>query len=252
MTEGAVRFARYAYPPNVLGYCGPDDHLALFEYGSEEVSDGGLVALARDFEGAWPYLELIASSSGRRPLDDEVVEAYWIGNHLLDLVGLAELGGSITDRFRYRAGTSWEAVESAVIEGVKPSHGFHVFCVYPWVGLMRTGMVDQPLRVLDQCRIRWGEVLSVDGDSAEIRSRRLVFENDQIFLGPEEGSTAKWARSGRGLGGLLSAGDTVALHWDWVCEKLTPLGLARLRRETSTVLDLANRHLARPHTGVLN
>ena len=79
-TNGAILFARYAYPPNELGYCGPPDHRALLDYGAERAFDQGLVELARGFAGAWPYLEFIATSTGiGSPLDRRVVEAYWLG-----------------------------------------------------------------------------------------------------------------------------------------------------------------------------
>ena len=32
--RGAVLFARYAYPPNELGYCGPDDAAAILRPGA--------------------------------------------------------------------------------------------------------------------------------------------------------------------------------------------------------------------------
>ena len=42
---------------------------------------------ARQFDGAWAYLESIARAAGiADPLDERVVEAYWIGNDLLDRV----------------------------------------------------------------------------------------------------------------------------------------------------------------------
>ena len=43
--------------------------------------DRGLRDLAAGFEGAYPYLELIAAANGiEDPLDTRVVDAYWIGN----------------------------------------------------------------------------------------------------------------------------------------------------------------------------
>ena len=45
-----------------------------------------------------------------------------------------------------------EHVVDAVAAGAVPHHCFHVFAVYPWLGLLRTGVVDEPLRILDQCR----------------------------------------------------------------------------------------------------
>ncbi len=59
----------------------------LLEYGAAGASDGGLAELARTFEGAWPYLSLIAAANRiDDPLDPRVVEAYWVGNALLDRV----------------------------------------------------------------------------------------------------------------------------------------------------------------------
>ena len=107
-TNGAILFARYAYPPNELGYCGPPDHKALLEYGSERTFDAGLVELARGFAGAWPYLEFIAAATGiRTPLDRRVVEAYWLGGELLERIDMVRFGNSLLDRFRKRAGQGW-------------------------------------------------------------------------------------------------------------------------------------------------
>lgn len=66
-SDGPLLLARYAYPPNELGYCGGDDHRALLEQTSSAVVDGGLRQALKAFEGAWPYLELIAAANG---LDD--------------------------------------------------------------------------------------------------------------------------------------------------------------------------------------
>ena len=46
--------------------------------------------MAREFAGAWPYLELIAHGTGLDdPLDRRVVEAYWVGSPRLDRSGPA-------------------------------------------------------------------------------------------------------------------------------------------------------------------
>ena len=51
-TEGPLMFVKYAYPPNSLGYCGPDDFAAFREYAAAGVVDRGLVQLAQAFAGA--------------------------------------------------------------------------------------------------------------------------------------------------------------------------------------------------------
>ncbi len=60
--SGPVLFARYAFPPNQLGYCGPDDAAGFFTSGVSG-DDQGLRRMARDFDGARPHLQLIADAS---------------------------------------------------------------------------------------------------------------------------------------------------------------------------------------------
>ena len=57
------------------------------DYAEAGVVDQGLVQLVQAFSGAWPYLELISAGCDiGDPLDQRVVEAYWVGNELLDRV----------------------------------------------------------------------------------------------------------------------------------------------------------------------
>jgi len=246
--DGPTRFARFAYPPNRLGYCGPDDHGALLEYAATGVVDPGLRALAHGFAGAWPYLELIAGANGiTDPLDARVVEAYWTGNRLLGRVSRDELGRAVEDRFRRQAGPRWSGLASALPHGPVPHHGFHVFVVYPWVGLLRGADGGEPLRVLDRCRIRWGRVLSAGAGSAVVRSRALEWDGTRLRLGAPRAEVAATAAGGLELAGTeVAVGDVVALHWDWVCERLEPHRLRWLRHLTAVQLDLVNRRLAEP------
>jgi len=239
MTTGPALFARFAFPPNALGYCGPADSGSLFE-ASAAGADREIGALARGFEGAWPYLELIAGANRiDDPLDVRVVEAYWIGNGLL--TGAARhLGRSLDDRFRRRAGRGWDAIAAAVPAGAVPHHSHHVFGVYPWVGLLRSGRVDEPLQVLDRCRIRWGTVVAVDGDDVILSSRPLTWDGRRLALGTVRTETARWAAGGRSPILPPGAGDVVAAHWDWVCDVLDPRRVRRLRAWTAHTLRLVN------------
>ena len=245
--DGPTRFARFAYPPNALGLCGPDDHAALLEYAATAEVDGGLRELARGFEGAWPYLELIAGANGiDDPLDSRVVEAYWIGNRLLQSVKMPLLGRSLEERFRARAGRDWERLAEAIPHAPLPHHGLHVFVVYPWTGLLRTGAVDDAMRVLDRCRIRWGTVVEVSDATAVVRTRLLRWDGGMLALGPARAETVTIAERGYGPAGPVTPGDRVAMHWDWVCERLTPERTSWLERLTAAQLDLVNRRLAHP------
>lgn len=240
-TPGPLLFARYAFPPNDLGYCGPNEPEALLETGAEGTDLAALSHLATAFSGAWPYLELIAGANHiADPLDGRVVEAYWVGNQLLGRVPPSALVASLGERFERRAGRSFPAIADAVPLGGVAQHSFHVFAVYPWLGLLRAGMEGPPLTVLDRCRIRWGTVEAVCGDLATVRCRVLTFAGSRLELGPEVVETARRSRQGVGLAPPISPGDTVSLHWDWVCDRLTPDGLSWLRRCTAANLAAVN------------
>jgi len=249
-TPGPVLFARFAYPPNALGYCGPGDSRAVLEYAAAGVSDRGLVTLARAFDGAWPYLALIAAATGRRdPLDPDVVAAYWIGSDLLERVPPALLAAHVDDRFARRVGRRASDLGLLAALGGRAHHNFHVFAVYPWAGLLRGGHTPQPLRVLDSCRIRWGQVQAVHGQSATVRSRTLVWDGRALRLGAPICQPARLAVDGHPLAPRVEVGDWVALHWDWVCQRLDAAALGSLRHYTRTQLALANHALDNPVPG---
>lgn len=242
-------FARYAFPPNELGYCGPADSGQLLGYGTTGVVDPGLAALARQFSGAWPYLELIAAETGiDDPLDHRVVEAYWVGNPLLERIGRTALGNSMEQRFRRRIGRQFTLLAEGASAGGVPHHSFHVFGVYPWVGLLSEDRIaDKALEVLDRCRVRWGKVQSVTGDQVLVRSRPLTWDGRQLQLGDPRTETARVSVDGSGFVDGLTAGDWVSLHWDWVCDRLGPRQLADLRRYSARQLQITNHEL--PQSG---
>jgi hypothetical protein len=249
--DGPVVFARYAYPPNELGYCGPEDHATLLEYAAAGIIDPGLADLARGFAGAWPYVELIAQSTGiGNPLDRRVVEAYWLGSSLLDRIEMTTFGNSLLDRFRKRAGSGWGFLAEAIPAGALPTHSFHVFGVYPWVGLLRGERAEHPLHILDQCRIRWGRVLSVDGNQAVVMSQPLTFDGEHLGLGPYRPETVTRGANGLGLAAVVEPGEWVAMHWGWICDRLSRRQLTNLRRYSLLQLDVTNRRVSRTGAAV--
>ena len=241
MTAGPLLFARYAYPPNALGYCGADETRTLLEYGDARVSDPGLAELARTFEGAWPYLTLIAGANGiADPLDPRVVEAYWVGNDLLDHVTAGTLARHVEDRFRARIGRSWRRVLDAVAAGAVPHHSFHVFAVYPWLGLLRTGLVEEPLHVLDRCRTTPALVEAVEVDTARVLLQPLVWNGRTLGLGAWTQRDVRWRDDGLALVTSPQPGDWVSLHWDFACDGLTPKAAATLDRANRRALAAVN------------
>lgn len=244
VVSGLRMFARYAYPPNELGYCGPADHAAMLQYGSSGEVDRGLLELAGSFTGPWPYLSLIAAAAGiSEPFDQRVVEAYWIGNPLLDRVDVGDFGNVLDERFRHRTGSHWSDLADAIPAGIAPHHAFHVFGVYPWVGMLSNTDRSEPLDILQGCRIRWGEVIEAHGESVTVRSRPLMWDGIELSLGGERVETARRAVDGLALVAPPVAGEWVALHWDWVCDRLTQRQVKLLEHHTTRQLSIVNRQL---------
>jgi hypothetical protein len=52
--------------------------------------------------------------------------------------------------------------------------------------------------------------------------------------------SAKHAVNGTGFVAGLAVGDVVSLHWDWVCDRLSPRQLQRLKSFTARHLRIAN------------
>jgi hypothetical protein len=232
---GATMFARYAYPPNVLGYCGPEDASPLLSRDSD--AEALIVRHAREFEGAWTYLELIAAAAEiADPLDERVVEAYWVGNDLLDGIDPVAMLTELRRRFIGQDDANWTP-------GL-PHHSFHVFTVYPWVGLLgRTANRSVAVSVLERCRIRWGEVLAVESDRVRVRSQPLVFVDGRLDLGPSREETASWSVDGASVLPAVAIGDHVALHWDWVCDVLSSTQLRELEERSADQLSATNAAL---------
>ncbi len=240
--EGPQLFLRYAFMPNRLGYCGSDDNRTLFEYGVAGKVDSGLVELEQQFEGAYPYLKLIAYANGvADPLDARVVQAYWLGNDLLDRVDMASLYGSLEERFRARTKPrDWRWLAAKVPAGARPHHSFHVLELFPRVGMLATGAVDHVVATMGQCMIRWARVRCVEGETLVVDAPRLILRDGKLeltALGPE---TVVRSYDGRGFVTSVNVGDWVSIHWGWACDALSPTQRERLERFTRHHVTLCN------------
>jgi hypothetical protein len=255
---GPVLFARYAFGPNRLGLCGPEDWRSLLELGAAGLGaaeedglspkqaldiDRGLRDLAAGFEGAYPYLELIAAAHGiEDPLDLRVVDAYWIGNDLSDRVDPVLMTRSIDARFRTQVhADTWKWLQGKPEAGARPTHAFHVFDVFPMVGTQRRGSVTDAVGLMDTCRIRWGRVQEVTGDSLVVNAVPLGLVDGKLALVDPKVQTVRRWLDGSGFVRDVEPGDVVSLHWDWACEVLSPTRLEALQRRTLHQLELANQ-----------
>jgi DNA-binding transcriptional ArsR family regulator len=236
---GVLRFIHYAYMPNRLGYCGPDDNRRLFDHGVEGEVDRTLIPSLAQFLGPLPYLRAIAAGAGIPDLFDErVVEAYWVGNDLLRTFASHELYQALRERFRKQLPPKvMDLIADKVPEGALPHHSFHVFDVW-----LRVGRLDgDVISTLDHCRVSWGRVTSVDGATVGVRRRPLDVHEGKLRLAPPTQVYTTRLVDGKGFVTELVPGDIVSLHWGWVCERLSERQARDLERYTGHHVRLANQ-----------
>lgn len=232
VTRGAEMFARYAYAPNRLGYCGPPESSKLLDGSRDQIEEA-----AKRFTGAWPYLQVLSRMTAiADPLDLRVVESYWLGGGIGAELDQQEFFAELLAVIGPQAGHYWRHLTCGLADEAAPNHCFHVFGVYPWSRLLGKGMDEHPLTVLDNCRITWGTVLSTDGVTAVVWCRRLNWDGVALSLSPE--STQRVDVDARS-----AVGDVVAMHWGRVCGRLTAEQAQALQTSTRRQLQATNLRL---------
>jgi len=236
---GALLAARFGLMPNRLGYCGPEENAALLGHVAEGRSDGGLEQILAKFAGAFPYYTFIAAANGiADPFDVRVIEAYWIGNGLLERVEAGDLWRHLEERFAKRfPARLLGGVLGQVPAGARPHHNFHVFSMP-----VRTGHLEERhrLETMDACRVSWARVVAAHGDTLLVERRPLRVEGDAVVLGaPEPGSVLRGV-AGTQLVAEVAPGDVVAVHWGCACHRLEARQVRNLVHYTRHHLALAN------------
>jgi len=238
--DGTIIFARYAFMPNRLSYCGGNDNKALFDYCAAKQTDPGLVFILQGFQAAYPYLKLIASSNHiADSFDARVVEAYWIGNELLDGVDMAHFYNSLHERFaKHLDGKTLGYLLSKPPLGARPHHNFHVFDVHS-----RIGTLEHSLDTMESCRIGWGQIEEMEKTHFVVEHQPLVLEQGKLKLGELRRKRVMRQIDGTGFISNCEVGDFISFHWDWACEVLSPCQVSNLDKYTRLHLKLANETL---------
>jgi Family of unknown function (DUF6390) len=237
--RGPEMFARYAYAPNALGFCGPPLGATLRDGSIEDVR-----LAATQFSGAWPYLQVLAKMTGiSDPLDYRLVESYWLGGGVGSGLDPDEFVDELLAIIGPKASRYWGHLTSDLAREAAANHSFHVFGVYPWSRLLGRGL-EHPLNVLDNCRITGGTVLSRDGDDVEVSCCRLTWDGHALNLSePSARRLDVWA-DGYSAMPDVAAGDEVAIHWGRLCGRLRSGQIQALADSTARQLRATNQRLA--------
>lgn len=226
--RSGVRMAMlYGYVPCRLGLCGPGDKKKqeiIKEYllGNQGL-EGKIRKIIAEFKGAYPYYQLIADCNGiPDPLDQEVVEAYWLGNSRLKKVGLKKLRQMMREKFVPLGKLPAEKANNLPKNSL-PFHNFHVLAVGSVTGRLKETRANMEL-----CRVSWGRVLRVRDDGMLVSLRPLQFGR-KISLGrPVERMISR----NKNFLAEIKKRDWVSIHWNHAVEKLSQVQVNNLEKYT--------------------
>lgn len=239
--DGATLAARYAFMPNKLRYCGGDSNSELFEYITHEQSDPGLQAMLKEFETMFPYLRLIAEENRiADPFNFKVVEAYWIGNELLENVSMQNFYRYLIDEQKLKKKFKPSLVEKVfgkIPVGAKPHHSFHVLNIPK-----RTGHypVQHTVETMDECRIAPAKIIEIVSGKMKVKYQPLVAVGNKLELGEITQKEVFCEINEKAFVKEPKVGDWISLHWSWACDLLNKEQVGNLNKWTKYNLALAN------------
>ncbi len=241
--DGVARCARYAFGPNKLHLCGPDANQEVLAYLKEGVADPGLESLLKRFSTLYPYLLHIARANNiADPFNERVVEAYWIGNELLETIPLQVFYRHLVESLRLKARgpkVRFSQLEAKLPRGARMHHSFHVLNIYERTGHDRS---LHTLESMDACRVSWGRVQNVDGSKIVVWRKPLKFEIDKITLGQEELFSVT-RRLEDDFMENPAVGDIITIHWNVPCEIIDQNNVRWLEKYTRQHIALANTNI---------
>lgn len=238
--SGPKLAAIYGLIPNKLGFCGPKQTL-LKKFLAGDLTIPEILPTLEKFEAAYRYYCLIAEKNKiSSPFNKRVVEAYWLGNELLDKVSVSDLRRLITEKFSAPGLLSKEAAArkaAAIPEDSRPHHSFHVLVL----GAV-TGSVNFAgnTRLKDTCRIGWGRIVKIKDSHKITEPGRITVSYSPLTgkkvlgFGPPAKKDLVWDKI---LLPSAEIGDWISFHWNYAIQKLNEENIINLHKYTSNTLN---------------
>ncbi len=256
--------ARFSLPPNSLGYCGKDSASEKFK---ECIIHGKCKEVGEEvkhFIVLYPYLKTIAGITKLPVFSYEVIESYWIGNDLLKKAK-PEHYAFLLKNFEKQGVPDFfvKELQQKPPKVFIPNHLFQVL----HVGVGRaSGAVPFNLESINNCMIRWGEVVKIQNEKAVINlhsldvlenSKKYVIASDQrergnpvvirdCFVVPPRNDRKEYTlvvkkktvSFNHELVPGIKTGNVVAIHWNMVVKILTKDEVEKLKYWTKQCLVL--------------
>lgn len=215
--------------PHELGYCGPCDadvsKQKLRDYlEGKNISEIEVRKLLDEFKGAITYYKLIAEKNNISDYyDAKVIEAYWLGNELLDNVTVEDIKKMVRTDFVGPGLLTKEKAEEKISRFPQTGAAHHTFHIF-FIGAV-TNRVQLVGEAMDKCRPSWGEVKEIlsTENKVKVKTTKLFPKETEVEM------EISWDKA---FVPKLEIGDLVTSHWGRISEKITEKDLANLKKYT--------------------
>lgn len=220
----------FSYSPNSRGYCGCDSAGPAFQDCIQNNNCDNVSHELSRFIALHPYLQTIGKIRNLSPFDYKVIEAYWIGNDLLEDFP-REGYGVLLEEFVKQGVPKWlvTSLRAKIPKLFIPHHLFQVLHV--GVG-QASGSVPFNINSINSCMVRHGKIIDVTNKSLIISLAGLRLVKGKYL--PKITSSSIPIHSA--LFCKPKVGDIVAIHWGQVVKILKAQELERLELWSENVL----------------
>lgn len=235
--KGLELACRFSSITNKLRYCGPKDAYVDFynlisgrPYDKEKIRKH----FSR-YEGLYVYLKYMADKLKKDFLDREIVEAYWLGGKLLDNFGKTDQENIIIGLVERGLPKDYaQELIKKLPGGLNIMHSFNVF----FVGVGKTtGSVPTNPITMNKCIVSAGKVLKITDRQLIVSVSPLKnIAGELKFSDPEIQYIDYMPEFLPGL----KQNDTIAIHWDFACKKISIEEKKTLMEYTQKNLDSLN------------
>lgn len=226
--------SRFTLPPNSLGYCGKNSAPEKFKSCVINGKCKGVEDELKNFIVLYPYLRTISRITGLPKFSYKVIESYWLGNDISRKAKQKDYP-TLLNFFAKQGVPIWliDELRSKKPKKFIPTHLFQVL----HVGVGRaSGSVPYNMETINNCMIRWGEVLRVNKKTATVKLNslkkvkgafQLTFITETFPFVP-------------GFVPNMKRGDIVTAHWKRIVKILTEEEIEKISYWTYEVLKVVN------------
>lgn len=234
--------SRYSFGPNRLHYCGPDASKELHDLIESGKNDFGLHHLLKQFQTLYPYLKYIARENNiKDPFDRRVVEAYWLGNSLLETIEKRNLHRFLIDDLHIKDKIDkreflW--LEEKIGQGALPHHSFHVLNVWRH---NKDANIAQKVDSMNECCINSGIVTAVSGKNITVLTEPIIYMKGKFSFGTAITRTLTRQLESEYDIEQIKIGQIVSIHWGIPCEVIDKKQQKNLKKYTLKNIEFANQ-----------